>query len=165
MPEIQVSIANKIATVQGAPCIVCGNTDYTARLSFDAEWDEYPVKTARLVYTKGGKLHSRDVIFEGNSLGLPALSGIQEVYIGFYAGDLRTTTPARVPCKYSILCADPVHEDPPQDVYNQLMELLAGMSGGGGAGVAGTLVAAADLAGPEPEAVAGTMTQTNTEEG
>lgn len=124
--DININVVEKVATVQGAPCIVCGNSDYNIRFTFDKEWDDYEAKTARFVYTSRGALQSMDVLFEGDTVPAPVLSGVSEVYVGVYAGDLHTTTPARIYCKQSILCGDAVHAEPTPDVYNQLMALLAG---------------------------------------
>ncbi len=38
MPDIQITVASKIAAAQGSPSIVCGNSDYTAVFAFDGEW-------------------------------------------------------------------------------------------------------------------------------
>lgn len=129
MININVTVTDKVATVQGAPVIVCGNSDYNITFSFDAEWDDYDLKTARFVYSSGGVMHNTDVIFEGNTVTAPVLSGVSEVYVGVYAGNLHTSTPARIYCKQSILCGEPVHAEPTPDVYNQLMELLASKGG------------------------------------
>ena len=121
---IVISISNKRPTVTGTPIIVCGNSDYSIGFSFDAEWANAGVKTARFVYVKAGAVQHQDVVFTGNTVQVPVLSDIREVYVGVYAGDLQTTTPARIPCDRSILCGGGVHEEPPEDVYNQIMQLL-----------------------------------------
>lgn len=125
MPDVKITIADKIATAQDAPVIICGNSDYTATFTFDAEWAGYRIKTARFVYQSRGEMHSQDVPFEGDTVAVPVLAGVQEVLVGVYAGDLHTTTPARIPCERSILCWDPVHDAPEPDVYNRLMALLS----------------------------------------
>ena len=127
--NINISIVNKRPTVIGTPIIVCGNTGYVVEFAFDDEWNAYPAKTARFVYYKAGSMKYEDVLFEGNAVNVPLLSDIREVYVGVYAGDLRTTTPVRIPCDKSILCGGGAHEEPPEDVYNQLMALLEKMSG------------------------------------
>lgn len=124
MPEILVTVAAKVATTQGAPCIVCGNSDYTVKFTLDAEWDAHSVKTARFVYVSGGRMQYKETVFEGDSVAVPVLSGVSEVFVGLYAGDLRTTTPARIPCQHSILCGTQTHDDPAPDVYLQLLALL-----------------------------------------
>ena len=125
MPIINITVAEKIATNTSPDVvIVCGNSDYAIMFDFDAEWPDTAAKTARFVYTQGGALKYQDVIFFDNVVNVPVLSNVKEVYVGVYAGDLRTSTPAKVLCDRSILCGEPAHEDPPQDVYNQIMALL-----------------------------------------
>lgn len=100
---------------------VCGNKDYTIRFTFDEEWDAYENKTARFT-TELGYV---DVLFVGNECPMPMFSNVLYAEIGVYAGDLQTSTPAYLPVDRSILCGDaPVHPDPPEDLYNQLLERL-----------------------------------------
>ena len=103
---INISITNKRPTVIGTPVITCGNSDYTITFSFDSEWSGISAKTARFVYAQRGALKFQDVKFSGTTVVVPILSATREVMVGVYAGDLRTTTPARIPCEYSILCHD-----------------------------------------------------------
>lgn len=103
---IKISIEDKRPTVIGAPVIVCGNSDYVIEFTFDDEWSSEPARTARFVYVKAGAIKFQDVEFTGNAVSVPILAAIREVMVGVYAGDLRTTTPARVPCEFSILCPD-----------------------------------------------------------
>lgn len=100
---------------------VCGNTDYLIRFTLDAEWDAHENKTARFVTEDG----YTDVLFVGTECPMPMLSGVRWVEVGVYAGDLQTSTPAYLPVDRSILCGDaPVHPDPPEDLYNQLLERM-----------------------------------------
>lgn len=124
MPNITVSVVNKVATAQGGPVIICGNSDYTITFEFDSEWSSVTTKTARFVFTRAGAVLYTDVVFTGSSANAPVLTDISEVYIGVYAGDLRTTTPAKVPCSKSILCGTGTQADPPQSVYNQIIALI-----------------------------------------
>lgn len=128
--EIQIHIANKIAIVQGTPHIVCGNSDYAIQFSFDAEWDAYTAKTARFTYCQNGKQLCKDVLFEGDTVIVPPLYGVYDVAVGVYAGDIHTTTPARIPCTPCITDGDPTHDAPTPDVYDQLMEYLAKIANG-----------------------------------
>ena len=102
--EIQINVANKHATVVGTPTIVCGNSEYAIKFSFDAEWSGESAKTARFVYTSGGVLKYDDVPFTGDTVSVPVLSNIREVYVGAFAGTKLATTPAVIPCEPSILC-------------------------------------------------------------
>lgn len=125
MPTININIANKRPTVIGTPVIVCGNSGYSIQFTFDSEWDAATLKTARFVFCKDGAVQHKDVPFSSTKVFVPVLSEIREVYVGVYAEDLRTTTPAKIPCERSILCGSGTeHEDPDPDVYNQLMELI-----------------------------------------
>lgn len=124
MPEIKITVTDKRATVVGSPVIVCGNSDYTLAFSFDEEWNGVDAKTARFVYVKAGQVQHEDVLFIGNTVAVPVLSDVAFVKVGVYAGDLCTTTPARILCDVSILCGSGVHHDPTPDVYNQIIALL-----------------------------------------
>lgn len=121
MPDIiNVSVENKIATKTDDTEYVCGNSVYVAKFAFDSEWDAYDTKTARFSYN-GSYI---DIVFTGTECHIPIISGTYFFNIGVYAGNLHTTTPARVPCKKSILCDTGFPADPPDDVYNQIMAKL-----------------------------------------
>lgn len=120
--QINVSIANRIARAAGTPQIVCGNSDYVAAFTFDSEWYELVEKTARFQYMKDGQLQHKDVEFSGNSCAIPPLHGIDCVEIGVYAGSIRTTTPAVVPCLRCIFDLPAEETEPVTDVYNELMD-------------------------------------------
>lgn len=140
--EIQIHIANKNAIVQGTPHIVCGNSDYEIRFSFDAEWESYTAKTARFAYCRNGKMLHEDVLFEGDTVTAPPLYGVYEVAVGVYAGDIHTTTPARIPCTSCITDGDPTHDAPTPDVYDQLMEYLAKIASGQSNGIVDAMLLA-----------------------
>lgn len=109
--NIKIQVANKLAKVEGSPSIVCGNSDYSIDFTFDAEWEGEAVKTARFVYVQNGTAKYQDISFTGSAVKVPVLSNTREVKVGVFAGDLQTTTPARIRCEPSILCgsmsADP----------------------------------------------------------
>lgn len=107
MPNINITVAGKIATnTTPGEVIVCGNSDYTVIFDFDNEWDAQAERTARFVYYKNGLSLYQEAAFTGNSVAVPVLSGIDYVLVGVYAGNLITTTPAKVLCDRSILCGD-----------------------------------------------------------
>ena len=133
MPEIIVNVREKIAQVQGNPEIVCGNSDYTVTFDFDAEWNQYTEKTAHFAFVQDGKPQFYDAIFSGNTVKIPAVYRTSELAIGAYAGAIRTTSPAIVPCAPCITDGQPVHPDPPPDVYAQLLDLLDRLQNGRGA--------------------------------
>lgn len=124
--QIEIKITQKRAEVQGSPVLVCGNSGDTVKFTFDNEWGQYSNKTARFAFTRDGNRHYTDVLFDGSVCEIPILSGIDFVEVGVYAGNLSTTTPAKVPTKKSILCKDgKAHEPPPEDVYDQIMEAVS----------------------------------------
>lgn len=121
MKTLHITVENKIATYHDRDgAIVCNNSDYEIAFSFDGEWKDHPVKTARFIYN--GKFE--DVVFTGNNVAVPVIKNATSVIVGVYSGDLKTTTPAKIECKKSILCGDGVPPDPSPDVYDQIINLL-----------------------------------------
>lgn len=101
MIDLHISVNNKIATFQRRDGdIVCGNSDYQIKFTFDEEWEAYENKIARFVF--GGQF--QDVEFTGDTCPVPILSGVTLCEVGVYAGELCTTTSAFIACKPSILC-------------------------------------------------------------
>lgn len=123
--EIHIDIAKKVARVIGTPIIVCGNSGYTVRFTYDDEWLDKAALTARFVWVHNGETYFKEVPFTGSTVAVPVLEDVTVVQVGVYAGDLQTTTPARIPCMRSILCGGgKPHADPAEDVYNQLIQLI-----------------------------------------
>ena len=122
---LHVEIKHKIARYNRQDgVIVCDNSNYQIIFTFDDEWSEYSIKTARFVWNNS----YTDVVFNGTTCEVPILKDTSFVAIGVYAGDLRTTTPAIIYCKKSILCENPERIPPEPDVYNQIMKLMNGFS-------------------------------------
>lgn len=118
--RIQIQILDKIATCLTELPVVCGNSDYEVEFAFDKEWEEHLVKTAR--FKVNGEY--TDVVFEGNVCPMPIISNAKVVWVGVFAGNLETSTPAIVHCKSSILDGDDIPAPPKEDVYNQIIMLL-----------------------------------------
>lgn len=116
---INIKVRNRIAS-SDASIYVCGNNDFTVNFDFDDEWDEFVHKTARFVYNDT----YTDVVFSGNLCAVPVISDARNVLVGVYAGDLRTTTPAIVAARKSILCETHAPAEPTPDVYAQMVELF-----------------------------------------
>jgi hypothetical protein len=101
MRILHVVVNNKIATYSARDGhIVCGNSDYSLKFTFDSDWNAHTTKTARFIWN--GMYY--DVEFTGDECAVPIITGANEVTVGVYAGDLTTTTPATIPCERSILC-------------------------------------------------------------
>ena len=125
--QIEIKITQKRAELQGSCVLVCGNSGDTVKFIFDNEWGQYSNKTARFGFIKEGAWYYSDVLFDGSVCEIPMLSGIDFLEVGVYAGNLSTTTPARVPTKRSILCRNGLeHEPPPADVYNEILAAVSG---------------------------------------
>jgi hypothetical protein len=104
---IKIDIANKRARVEGDPVIICGNSDYFVEFSFDADWSDLAEKKARFLWETPASVQHVDVVITGNTAAVPVLSGVTEVQVGVFSvlgSDLRATTPARIPCDYSVRC-------------------------------------------------------------
>lgn len=123
--KIKIDIENKRASIIGAPVIVCGNSDYTIKFTFDSEWDVLTAKTVRFVYLQGAEVRYTDVVISGDTANVPVFEDIREVLVGVFQGELRTTTPARIPCESSIRCGSGAPADPTPSQYDQIIALLA----------------------------------------
>lgn len=122
MPNINITVREKIAHTISDTCIVCGNSDYVAVFDFDAEWDAYEVKTARFIW--GGTY--TDVAFTGNECPVPVIPDAVSVLVGVYAGDLHTTTAAAIGVRRSILGGSETESEPSQEIKDAFGKMLAG---------------------------------------
>lgn len=120
--QIIIQIKDKRATLLSENAeIVCGNSDYKAKFEFnDDDFSAYGAKTALFVYGK----QSTAVVFEGDICPIPPLADCSFCLIGVIAGDVKTTTGAKVPCVASIGDMGDTPLPPTEDVYNQIMEII-----------------------------------------
>ena len=125
MEDIKIIVEDKVASVVGMPSIICGNNDYTLSFTFDDEWNDEQNKVARFKYKKDGIKKFIDVPIKDNTCQVPKLLGIGLVRVGVYAGDLKTTTGAKIKCDKSILC-DGVEETTEafKNLYDEAMEQI-----------------------------------------
>lgn len=119
MPTINIDIKNKIATADETEYI-CGNDDFIVAFAFDAEWDEHPTKTARFVWDKG----YQDIVFQGSQCEVPVISNTGTILCGVFTGNLKTTTPAMIRAKKSILCGNPPPAEATPTVFEQMLTLF-----------------------------------------
>ena len=104
MKTLRINVKDKIATFfQRDGVIVCGNKGYKLVFTFDEEWADCTTKTARFIWNG----HYYDKQFTDNECEVPVLNDTTKVTVGVYAGDLKTTTPAEIPCLISIICGNP----------------------------------------------------------
>ena len=125
MDNIVIRIRERHAMLMTQSYIVNGNTGYVIEFDFDSEWDEFAEKTARFVYCdKQGARHWIDVPITGNTCNTPKLERIDRVEVGVYAGNIRTSTSALIPCIWSITDLQGELYTPERDFFNEAMELL-----------------------------------------
>lgn len=124
MPTIDIIIRNKTASAVDPPCIVCGNSDYNVRFDFDEEWQAHNNKIGVFAYNRCGEWQSEKVLFEGDICPVPALHGVRSVWIGVTAGDVRTSTPADVPCRMGATDFSDAPEKPSEDIWGQILDNL-----------------------------------------
>lgn len=121
MPDINITVAHKVA-VSDTQSIVCDNSDYTVRWTLDDEWSAYDTKTMRTIYMDGTYT---DKVFSGDVIALPVCTVPGVVQIGLFAGDIRTSRVAILRALPSVRSAAGAPKDPPESVYDQLMERMA----------------------------------------
>lgn len=121
MPDINITVAHKVA-VSDTQSIVCDNSDYMVRWMLDEEWSAYDTKTMRTIYMDGT---FTDTVFSGDTIELPVCTVPGVVQIGLFAGDIRASRMAIMRALPSVRSAAGAPEDPPESVYDQLMERMA----------------------------------------
>lgn len=122
MRALRVGIRNKIATYNTRDgVIVCGNKGYTIKFTFDEEWNECTTKTARFIWN--GEYYDKE--FTGDECPVPIINDATNLTVGVYAGDLKTTTPANIPCLISILCGTPKIIDENVKEYRDIAQQAA----------------------------------------
>lgn len=131
MPTIDIIIRNKTASAVNPPCIVCGNSDYNVKFDFDDEWQAHNNKIGVFAYNRCGKWQSEKVLFEGDTCPVPVLHGVRSVWIGVTAGDVRTSTPAGVPCRMGATDFSDTTEKPSADIWGQILDKLDSIGTGG----------------------------------
>ena len=119
MPQLLIKIKDKIAKPLNN-CVICDNSDYTVKFIFDEEWEKEPLRIARFIWNK----QYVDVQFTGDTCEVPVVSKTNNLAIGVYAGNLRTTTPAILTCYTSILSEDVIEHSVTPSEYEEIMKLL-----------------------------------------
>lgn len=123
---MKITVTQRIARTVGSPLIVCGNSGYVLTFDFDAEWAEYAEKTAHFRCLRGGEEHRISVPFAGTVCEIPVLRGTDFVEIGVSAGNIRTTTAARIDCAHCVTDIPAKPYTAKTDIFNQLADMLSG---------------------------------------
>lgn len=121
MPIINISVKNKIATLDSCASIVCKNSDYMAHFTFDEDWNGYNVKLAKFIYND--KVIPR--VFIGNDCAIPKLPNTYSCLIEVEAGDVKTSAPVHINC-IPVGDNDDLEEteEYKTSVLNQILELI-----------------------------------------
>lgn len=120
--QFNIEVREKVATLTSQNFdLVGGNNDYEVVFDFDDAWAGYGAKTALFVF--GGKTVSK--VFDGNVCEGVAIENATTCYIGVFAGDVVTTTPAKISCiTPSITDVGGLPQNPPHNVYNEIIALI-----------------------------------------
>lgn len=133
MIELPISIKNRISLYTGKKQLVCGNSDYELVFTFDDEWSGETYKTAYIWYVaEDGSVGLHPILFQGERCRVPLVPDAVKILVGVRAGNLMTTTNAEILCQRTGLDSSTIQPAPPEDLYNQILAILNGMSGGSG---------------------------------
>ena len=120
MKEIHISVREGVAVQTDHTPYITGDGEYRVIFDLGEEWEDHPLRTARF-QTEGNYV---DVVFRGNQCRVPVFTYARTLEVGIFAGNLRTTTPARIFLREGIRSAWGSPEAPAPNVYDQLMEAL-----------------------------------------
>lgn len=137
--EIAIRIRGLTAEATAGQKIICGNSGYTVALYFDevegVPWGDYLIKTVRFEWldTMTGQRRHIDAQYTNQPIPIPteATQDVYELNVGVYAGNLLSSTPARVPCERCTTDGATFHGDTTPDIYAALLAALANLTGGG----------------------------------
>ncbi|MBR2908266.1 MAG: hypothetical protein IKC26_09545 [Clostridia bacterium] len=122
---VKKRIAEVLSDGGRQPLFVCGNADNRIIFTFDDEWPAAAVKTARFVYRENGghgSLVYRDVPLSGNSVTVPTLYNVSELWVGVISQNGIATSAARIACVPSIGgLSDEMGETEGEEVEVELM--------------------------------------------
>ena len=122
----EIKIKNRVAQTIKNGIVVSSNKGDLIEFKFDEEWEPDSLtatRTARFI------VHNEmvvDIPFNGNVCPMPVFYKPCNVYVGVFWKDLRVSTPARVIYSPSTVSASGFPDDPPQEVYNRIIELMNG---------------------------------------
>ncbi len=117
--QFDFTVENKILTQNnGEDAVISDNSDYSVHFTFDEEWTGL-TKTVRFV---NGKNYADVILPDNNTVNIPMqILSPPAVSVGVYAGDLHTSSPAKIKCRVSILTGSGTPKKPTDNVYSQLI--------------------------------------------
>ena len=119
MTTIPIRISGKVATCD-KHFLISSNSDYTLAFDFDSAWDDFSVKTARLIFDD----QRVDLVFTGSTVALPRIPVCARLFVGVFSDTLASTA-TEIGCIASVADSDaePVSEFTSSQ-YDQLVALL-----------------------------------------
>ena len=118
MKEIHVSVRDGEAFQTDHTTYIAGDGEFWVAFDLDEGWSGYPAKVARFQTESG----YQDVMFRGERCHVPVFTYAQKLEVGLYAGNVRTTTPARIFVRPGIRSVWGAPEDPEPNVFDQLLD-------------------------------------------
>lgn len=118
MTEIHVTVRNGAAFQTDHSAYTAGDGESWVVFHMEDDWSGYPAKIARFQSENG----YQDVMFRGEKCHIPVFTYAQKLEVGLYAGNLRTTTPARIFVRPGIRSAWGPPPDPEPNVFDQLLD-------------------------------------------
>ncbi len=117
--QFDFTVENKILTpLDGEYTVIADNSDYFVHFSFDEEWTG-KTKTVRFI---NGKNYVDVILPNDGRVQIPTqVMAPPLISVGVYSGHLRTSSPANIKCRVSILTPNGIPKEPTEDVYGQLI--------------------------------------------
>lgn len=120
LKEIHVTVRDGIAFQTDHTAYITGDGEFYVIFALEDGWKDLPVRVARFQTESG----YQDVMFRGERCHVPVFSYAQKLEVGLTAGNLRTTTPARIFVRQGIRSAWGPPEDPQASVFDQILDCL-----------------------------------------
>ena len=122
----KIKIENRIAQTIENGIIPAANEGNSIEFVFDSEWEPDSTTATRTARFTLDDLLVLDIPFNGNVCPLPAFFKPCNVYVGVFWTGIRTSTPARLIYAPSAVSGAGFPHDPPEEVYNRIIELMNG---------------------------------------
>ncbi len=100
MHSIPIQVSGKVALCPKR-YLISSNSDYVLTFTFDEEWAESPVKTARVLFDD----QCLDLVFTGDRVALPRIPPCTALSVGVFSDTLATTA-AELGCIVSVADSD-----------------------------------------------------------
>lgn len=135
MPNIEITVRNREIMITGdTQTIVNGNSNYALTIDADAEWAGYSGKTLVLTqYLSDGTVPTTEIDVSSETVPLPAFADTHAAAIQLKAtnnGEIVHTSSITILCERCITDGSVNEKTVEFDVYNAMMEYIAGKLSG-----------------------------------